>query len=90
MRSQVPTLKGTEASLSYVKCFLYLVSFSIDVSIFHSTCWILPGQTYISIYVIWYCLRFQASTWGSWNVSLVDELLYIEILFILLYQACIL
>ena len=30
------TLKGTEASLSYVQCFMYLVSSSIDVSIYHS------------------------------------------------------
>ena len=28
------TLKGTEASLSYVKCFLYLISSLINVSIF--------------------------------------------------------
>ena len=28
-------LKGTEASLSYVQCFLYLVSSLINVSIFH-------------------------------------------------------
>ena len=34
---KAPTFKGTEASLSYVQCFLYLVSFSINVSIFHST-----------------------------------------------------
>ena len=33
--SKVPTLKGTEASLSYVQCFLYLVSPSVNVSIFH-------------------------------------------------------
>ena len=32
---EVPTLKGTEAPLSYVQCFLYLVSSSINVSIFH-------------------------------------------------------
>ena len=32
----MPTLKGTEVSLSYVQCFLYLVS-SINVSIFHIT-----------------------------------------------------
>ena len=31
----MPTLKETEASMSYVQCFLYLVS-SINVSIFHS------------------------------------------------------
>ena len=34
---KVPTLKGTEASLSHVQCFLYLVSSSINVSIFHFT-----------------------------------------------------
>ena len=34
---KVPALKGTEASLSYVQCFLYLVSSSINVSIFHTT-----------------------------------------------------
>ena len=33
----MPTLKGTEASLSYVQCFLYLVTSSISVAIFHST-----------------------------------------------------
>ena len=35
--TKVPTLKRTEASSSYVQCFLYLVSSSINVSIFHST-----------------------------------------------------
>ena len=29
---KVPTLKGTEASLSYVQCFLYFLSSSINVS----------------------------------------------------------
>ena len=33
---KVPTLKGTEASLPCVQCFLYLVS-SVNGSIFHST-----------------------------------------------------
>ena len=36
---KVPTLKGTEVSLSYVQCFLYLVSMysvsSVNISIFH-------------------------------------------------------
>ena len=32
---KVPTLKGAEASLSYVQRFLYLVSSSRNVSIFH-------------------------------------------------------
>ena len=31
----MPTLKGTEVSLSYVQCFLYLISSSVNVSIFH-------------------------------------------------------
>ena len=33
---KIITLKGTEASLSYVQYFLYLVFSSISVSIFHS------------------------------------------------------
>ena len=35
--SKVPTLKGTEALLYYVQCSLYLVSSSINVSVFHIT-----------------------------------------------------
>ena len=34
---KLPTLKGTEVSSSYVQRFLYLVSSSINVSIFHIT-----------------------------------------------------
>ena len=34
---KVPPLRGTEASLSYVQCFLSLVSSSTKVSSFHST-----------------------------------------------------
>ena len=34
---KVPTLKGTEVSLSYVQCFLYLVSSPVNASIFHIT-----------------------------------------------------
>ena len=33
----MPTLKGTEVSLSYVRCFLYIISFSINVFILHIT-----------------------------------------------------
>ena len=36
MRFKVPPLKGPEVSLSYVQCFLYLISSSLDVSIFQS------------------------------------------------------
>ena len=42
---KMPPLKGTEASLSCVQCFLYLVSSSVNASIFHITSWILSGQT---------------------------------------------
>ena len=42
---KVPTLKGTKASLSYVQCFLYLVSSSINVSIFILHGWVPSGQT---------------------------------------------
>ena len=31
----MPILKGPEASLSYVQCFLYLISSSINACIFH-------------------------------------------------------
>ena len=37
----MPTLRGIEASLSYVQCFLYLVSSLISVSIFIVHVWIL-------------------------------------------------
>ena len=33
----MPTLKRSEASLSYVQCSLYVVSSSINVTIFHIT-----------------------------------------------------
>ena len=32
---KVPPLKGTQVSLSYAQCFLYLISSSINVSVFH-------------------------------------------------------
>ena len=33
----MPTLKGSEEALFYIQCFLYLVSSSINVSVFHIT-----------------------------------------------------
>ena len=42
---EVPNLKGTEVSLSYIQCFLYLVSSSINVSIFMLHVWVPSGQT---------------------------------------------
>ena len=60
---KMPTLKGTEASLSYVQCFLYLESSSINVSIFHivqlNTFWIDCLFIYIKILnKIWLLLCF--------------------------------
>ena len=46
----VPTLKGTEASLSYIQHFLYLVSSSVNVSISHST-W--PGAFWTDLVFRW-------------------------------------
>ena len=47
--SKAPSLKGTEASLSCVQCFLYLVSSSVNVSTFHSA-WL---DTF------WTCLSYK-------------------------------
>ena len=41
---KIVTLKGAEASLSYVQCFLYFVPSSINVSIFLST-WLITFWT---------------------------------------------
>ena len=49
---KVPTWKGTEASLSFIQCFLYLVSSSINVSIFHIT-WLATFWTGL----VWYRMR---------------------------------
>ena len=56
-----PRLKGTEMSLSYVQCFLYLVSSSINVSIFHIT-WL---GTFWTDLIFLYC--------GVWILELVDS-----------------
>ena len=55
---KVPTLKGTEASLSYVQCFLYLVSSSINVSIFHVT-WL---DTFWTDYIYGYIWIYMTHT----------------------------
>ena len=53
----MPTLKGTEALLCYVQCFLYQVSSSINVSILHST-WLdtlWTDQFFIYVYSQIFC-----------------------------------
>ena len=45
-------LKGTEGSLSYVQCFLHLVSPSIKVAVFHIT-WMVTFWTDVSTFFCW-------------------------------------
>ena len=54
---KVPSLKWTEVSLSCVQCFLYLVSSSINVSIFHIT-WLDTFWTDLvyEVYEGWDCI----------------------------------
>ena len=47
---KVPPLKGTEASLSYAQYFLYLVSSSVNVFIFHITS---LDTFWIHLYAVW-------------------------------------
>ena len=53
----MPALKGTEVSLSYVQCFLYLVSSLTNVFIFHST-WF---DTFCTDLIFVHSLLFQVS-----------------------------
>ena len=53
----MPTLKGTEASLSYVQRFLYLVSSSVNVSLFHIA-WLDTFRTdCVCALAEWSCIR---------------------------------
>ena len=65
----MPTLKGTEVSLSSVQCFLYLVS-SINVSIFHST-WPDTFWTDRVCVCVCVCMRVRATVvqllWTLWG-----------------------
>ena len=76
---KVPTLKGTEASVSYVQCFLYLVFSSKNVSIFHTT-WLTTFWTdlvyvgYGWFYLLCFincmvCRRFVGVCWDTWIKS---------------------
>ena len=60
---KVPTVKGTEVSLSCVQCFLYLVSSSRNVSIVHSawldTFWTGLACTFYSPYLKGHLRSFQ-------------------------------
>ena len=71
---KVTTLKGTEASWSYVQCSLYLVSSSVNVSIFHIT-WPDTFRTdlvYYLQFLAWLWIRLLFFSWppgySSWLV----------------------
>ena len=64
----MPTLKGTEASLSYIQCFLYLVSSSRNVSICHST-WLDP---------FWTDLMFGMTVSPAFSVAVVPSYLMMQ------------
>ena len=58
----MPAMKGTEAPLPYIQCFLYLVSFLINVSIFHSTwmdtfCTDLVNSVFCVVRIINFCMH---------------------------------
>ena len=61
MSPEVPTLKGTEASLSYVQCFLYFASSSVNVSIFHIT-WLDTFWTGLVCVCVCVCVCVMIST----------------------------
>ena len=54
---RVPNLMGTEVSLSYVQCFLCLVSSLINVSIFHIT-WLYTFWTDLVYYLTFHKMFF--------------------------------
>ena len=60
---KVPTLKGTEASLSYVQCFFFLVSSSVKVSICHSMWLDTFWKDYIHVALQW--IGWYLSHWGE-------------------------
>ena len=60
---KVPSLMGTEVSLSYVQCFLYFVSSSINVSVFLIT-WLDTFWTYTHTHTYVYIYTHVLEIWG--------------------------
>ena len=64
VRSKVSTMKGTEMSLSFVQCFLFLVSSSMSLFfIFNS--WIHYEYTHTHIHMCM-CVCIQITYWHTW------------------------
>ena len=69
---KLPTLKGTEVSLSYIQCFLYLVFPSINVSIFHIT-WLDTFWTdYIYVFPTWYYKTYSSVSFYLSKIKLIS------------------
>ena len=65
---KVSTLNGTEASLSYVQCFFYLVSSSINVSIFPIT-WLDISWTDLVLTKVKVSVMWKSTLYASWYNS---------------------
>ena len=94
----MPPLKGTEESLSCVQCFLYLVSSSINVSIFHSIGRDTSGQTSYRVIALdkgmihalggmeWSSVRFHHATRNNEQFKTYE--LFISGIFHLIFLGC--
>ena len=77
-KCEVPVLKGTEVSLSYVQCFSYLVSSPVNVSIFHST-WLVTFWTDLVFWISWTSVHISIKRQnikhlkGKWVVELLRD-----------------
>ena len=71
---KVRTLKGTEASFSYVQWFLYLLSSLINISILHMSlclCTFIPTctvHTYIHILLLCGLDCYKRNCWTMWYI----------------------
>ena len=74
---KVPTLKGTEVSLSYVQCLLCLVSSSINVSIFHIT-WL--HTFWIDLVCVCVCVCVCDIPRAICTVSILLRIFYLKVL----------
>ena len=83
---KVPTLKGTEASLSYEQCFLYLVSSSVNVSIFHTT-WLDTFWIYLVFFTRKLSRIYLLLAW-LYEYTLEFSYTWVKLSFILTKESC--
>ena len=86
---QVPTLKGTEASLSHVQYFLYPVSSPINASIFHG---LGLDTSWTGLYALWMHLVMldltKMKTFFSYALSCSKKEVKFSIFFVLSIRGC--